>query len=160
MADTAERKPVSLKAGAGKSFVFIDIYRASPLRRIEFIKAGVPARTFKRFCTELDFDQKTLFRALSLKTATINRKAAANKPLSADESERVVGLAKLVGQLESMVEESGELDGFDATAWVARWLREPLPALGGSKPMDLLDTMEGQALVSRSLAQMQSGAYA
>lgn len=160
MVEAALTKPIKLKAGAGKSFAFIEIYRASPLRRIEFIKAGVPARTFKLFCTELDFDQKALFHALSLKTATINRKAAANKPLSADESERVVGLAKLVGQLESMVEESGDLDGFDATAWVARWLREPLPALGGSKPMELLDTMEGQALVSRSLAQIQSGAYA
>jgi putative toxin-antitoxin system antitoxin component (TIGR02293 family) len=160
MVEAALTKRIKLKAGAGKSFAFIEIYRASPLRRIEFIKAGVPARTFKLFCTELDFDQKALFHALSLKTATINRKAAANKPLSADESERVVGLAKLVGQLESMVEESGDLDGFDATAWVARWLREPLPALGGSKPMELLDTMEGQALVSRSLAQIQSGAYA
>ncbi len=156
---TAVTKSIKRKAGPGKSFVFIDIYRASPLRRIEVIKAGVPARTFKLFCTELDFDQKTLFHALNLKTATINKKAAANKPLSADESERVVGLAKLVGQLESMVGESGDVDGFDATAWVARWLREPLPALGGSKPMELLDTMEGQALVSRSLAQIQSGAY-
>ena len=74
--------------------------------------------------------------------------------------ERVVGLVKLVGQIEAMVEESGDPEGFDAPEWLSRWLREPLPALGGDRPINLLDTMEGQALVSRALAQMQSGAFA
>jgi uncharacterized protein (DUF2384 family) len=36
----------------------------------------------------------------------------------------------------------------------------PVPALGGTRPLDLMDTMTGQALVSQVLAQMQSGAYA
>ena len=59
-----------------------------------------------------------------------------------------------------MVAESGEPAGFDAGAWLARWLTEPLPSLGGTRPADLLDTMEGQGLVSTALAQLQSGAYA
>ena len=101
-----------------------------------------------------------MFDALSLKTATVNRKAARDEVLSVEESERVVGLAKLVGQLEAMVEESGAGEDFDAPTWLSRWLREPLPALNGAKPIDFLDTMEGQALVSRALAQIQSGAYA
>ena len=88
------------------------------------------------------------------------RKAANNQPLSTEDSERVLGLAKLVGQLEDMVEESGETDGFDAPEWLSSWLRQPLPALGGVNPIDLLDTMEGQAVVSRALAQIQSGAFA
>jgi len=66
----------------------------------------------------------------------------------------------MVGQIEAMVEASGYPAGFDAAEWLSHWLREPLPALGGDKPINLLDTMEGQALVSRVLAQMQSGAYA
>ena len=41
-----------------------------------------------------------------------------------------------------------------------RWLTEPLPALGGSRPADLMDTMEGQSLVAAALAKIQSGAYA
>ena len=35
-----------------------------------------------------------------------------------------------------------------------------MPALGGERPVELMDTMEGQTLVSNLLAQMQSGAYA
>jgi putative toxin-antitoxin system antitoxin component (TIGR02293 family) len=151
------RKPL---AGADPSFAYMDLYRCAPSDRIDFIKAGVPAAKAKRLITELHFDQRVLFDALNLKTATVNKKAARNEFLSTEDGERVVGLAKLVGQLEAMIEESGSPEGFDAPAWLSRWLREPLPALGGAKPIDLLDTMEGQALVSQALAQIQSGAYA
>ncbi len=100
------------------------------------------------------------FEALNLSAATINRKAARDQTLSTDESKRVIGVAKLIGQLVAMVEDSGDLGGFDAAAWLSRWLGEPLPALGGRLPLDLLDTMEGQALVGATLAKMQTGACA
>jgi uncharacterized protein (DUF2384 family) len=77
-----------------------------------------------------------------------------------DDWDRVIGVAKLLGQLRAMIEESGEPDGFEANAWLSRWLREPAPALGGARPLDLMDTVEGQSLVSRTLAQMQGAAYA
>lgn len=145
---------------AKRPFDYLKLWRAAPSERIQVIKAGVPAREVKRFVTELHLDQGIMFGALNLKTATVNRKAAKNQALSSDESERVLGLAKLVGQLEAMVEESGDPEGFDAPGWLSNWLREPLPALGGSRPIELLDTMEGQAVVSQALARMQSGAYA
>ena len=74
--------------------------------------------------------------------------------------ERVPCVARLVAQVQNIVDVSGDPEGFDAIAWMSRWLNEPLPALGGVCPVDLLDTMEGQALVSNTLNQMQSGAYA
>jgi uncharacterized protein (DUF2384 family) len=58
-----------------------------------------------------------------------------------------------------MVQESGDPVNFDARAWLARWLTEPLPAFGGVRPADLIDTMEGQSMVSVALAQIESGAY-
>ena len=51
-------------------------------------------------------------------------------------------------------------EGFDAPSWMSRWLQEPLPSLGGRLPIDLIDTMEGQALVSTALAQVLGDAYA
>ncbi|WIW90287.1 DUF2384 domain-containing protein (plasmid) [Sphingobium sp. V4] len=141
-------------------FAYKALYRASPVDRIGFIKKGVAARDLKRFIVALHVDQKVMFNALNLKTATVNKKAANNQPLSTEDSERVLGLAKLVGQLEDMVEESGDAEGFDAPEWFSTWLRQPLPALAGVNPIDLLDTMEGQALVSRTLAQIQSGTFA
>lgn len=147
-------------ARTSRAFAFMDIFRASPADRISTIKAGVPAAKAKHLIADLHFEQGVLLDALNLKTATVNKKAKRNETLSIEDGERVIGLAKLVGQLEAMIEESGAVEGFDSTEWLSQWLRMPLPALGGARPMELLDTMEGQALVAQSLAQIQSGAYA
>ncbi|WP_309228748.1 MbcA/ParS/Xre antitoxin family protein [Roseomonas sp. KE2513] len=66
---------------------------------------------------------------------------------------------RLLHQVQAMVRESGDPVGFDAAAWLSRWLSAPLPALGGARPIDLLNTAEGEAQVSNILARMQSGAY-
>jgi putative toxin-antitoxin system antitoxin component (TIGR02293 family) len=139
---------------------YLEVYRAAPQERIALIKRGIPAQEAKRIISDLRLGQGEALRALKLSQATVNKKAKQDQALSPDESERVIGVAKLVGQLQAMIEESGDPDGFDAAAWLSQWLREPVPALGGARPFDLMDTMEGQALVSRTLAQMQSGAYA
>jgi putative toxin-antitoxin system antitoxin component (TIGR02293 family) len=156
---TAERHPPETPRRPAP-LPYVEIYRAAPVDRIRLIKDGVPAAKAKAMIADLQFDQQVLLAALHLSTATVNRKAARGEPLAPDESERVIGLARLVGQLQAMVEESGDPEGFDALGWLSAWLREPLPALGGSRPIDLLDTMEGQALLARTLGQMQSGSYA
>jgi uncharacterized protein (DUF2384 family) len=71
----------------------------------------------------------------------------------------IIGIADLSDQLKTIIRESGDPEGFDATAWLSRWLAQPLPALGGAAPIDLMNTMEGRTLVSKALAQLQSGAY-
>ncbi|MBY4714897.1 MbcA/ParS/Xre antitoxin family protein [Burkholderia cepacia] len=68
-------------------------------------------------------------------------------------------VAVLTAQVQSMVEESGNSDGFDAKTWLQDWLRSPLSALGGDCPVDHLCTPEGVDLISRMLASAQSGAY-
>lgn len=75
------------------------------------------------------------------------------------EEPRALGMASLIAQVQTMIEESGNPEGFDAAQWVARWLDRPLPALGGQKPAELVDTPDGWALVRDIVARMQSGAY-
>ena len=104
--------------------------------------------------------QEKMFKFLKLSIATVNRKANLDEELSPEDSERVVGMANLIGQVQTMVEQSGDAAGFDAARWVAGWLAEPNPALAGECPASYMDTMEGQKLVSNLLAMMQSGAYA
>jgi putative toxin-antitoxin system antitoxin component (TIGR02293 family) len=147
------------RAKTGRPF-YLFVYHASPLERIALIKHGVPASEVKRLFADLHIAQGIGFKALNLSTATVNRKAKQGDLLTTDESERVIGFARLVGQVEAMVQESGDRPDFDARAWIARWLTEPLPAFGGVRPIDLTDTMEGQGLVSSALAKSQSGAYA
>ena len=150
-ATAARRQPAALS--------YLGVYRASALERIDMIKHGLRATEAKRIIAELALGQGPALKALKLSPATVNKKARQDHTLSPAESERVLGIARLVGQLEAMVQESGDPEGFDATAWMSRWLKEPLPALGGARPIDLMDTMEGQALVSTALARVRSGAY-
>jgi putative toxin-antitoxin system antitoxin component (TIGR02293 family) len=145
--------------GSSKGY-YIDIYSASPTERISMIREGVPAQRVKWILKDLGVEQQDFFNALGLKTATVNRKVKEHDVLSSAESERLIGFAKLVGQLDAIVAESGDPDGFDSSEWMSNWLLDPLPSLGGRKPIDFLDTMEGQSIVSSMIARMQSGAYA
>jgi uncharacterized protein (DUF2384 family) len=69
-----------------------------------------------------------------------------------------VDIKPLVEQA-TLVHESGGAADFDAERWVIEWLARPLPALGGRRPGEFMDTAEGCALVSDLLAQQQSSAY-
>lgn len=77
-----------------------------------------------------------------------------------DEAEPIPGFAELLEQVQAMVAESGNPDGFDARAWLTNWLQQPVPALGGKQPIAFLVTPKGELLVSNLLRQMQTGAFA
>ena len=136
------------------------LYRSQPVERIEIVRAGIQAADAKMWLDMPDIGSMALLKALDLSVATFNRKVKTRETLSKAESERVVGFARLVGQVEAMVENVQDGDDFDARSWIARWLTEPLPALGQARPIDFMDTMEGQRLVSQKLAQVAGGAYA
>ena len=139
---------------------YADIYLAAPQERIVFIRAGVPAIVAETTSKAIGFPKEKLFTTLHFARATVNRKIASNGLLSQEYSERLLGLRKLIGQVEVMVAESGTAQGFDAPQWVGQWLEQPCPALGGEKPVSFMDTLEGQEIVSGVLARIQSGAYA
>ena len=77
-----------------------------------------------------------------------------------DQGERVMGMLRLIGQVDEIVRESGDPTDFNAARWVAGWLNRPLPALGGRVPATLMDTAEGREIVAGLIAQTQSAAYA
>lgn len=138
---------------------YLAIYEASARDQAEIVTGGVAASVAKRILADLDMPKALISEALNIHIATINRKAKTGAVLRPGEGERILGLAKLVGQVETMVQGVDAAEGFDSRAWTSRWLREPLPALGGAAPLDYMDTIEGQALVSETLARIQSGAY-
>lgn len=139
---------------------YAQFYQASSLDRIHQIRDGVPARVLVQTGEDMGMTKERMVSLLSFSRATVNRRIQARDTLPAEYSERIIGLQKLVGQVEVMVTESGDPTGFNAAHWVAEWLERPLPALNHARPADFMDTMEGQALVSSLLAKMQSGAYA
>lgn len=139
---------------------FVGLFKNDPFEYVGLVKHGVPPLLIELVAGEMGVSKDKLLAILGLPRATIQRKAKANQFLSAEESSRVLGISRLIGQTQAMVETSRNPDGFDAAIWVAQWLDQPLPALGGRRPAELMDTAEGQAIVSNLLSHAQSGAYA
>jgi putative toxin-antitoxin system antitoxin component (TIGR02293 family) len=163
-ATRAVRSVSVLAAPAGsKVRDFRPLFLSSPADRIEIIRAGVGAVETKAFASDLGIPQERFFRMFGIAQATVTRRASKHQPMSIEESEKIVGMAKLVGQVQTMLEQSGDpelVQDFDAPKWLAKWLDEPVPALGGKCPSEYMDTIEGQEMVSRLLSMMQTGAYA
>ena len=136
------------------------LYRVDAIERVELVKQGVPADLLVLIAEDMAIPKDKLYATIGLARATVNRKLREQQVLSQDESERVLGIARLVGQVDTMVRESGNPAGFDAAKWVAAWLDRPQPALGGKRPGELMDTADGRSIVSDLVARMQSGAYA
>lgn len=136
------------------------LYAVAPMARVNLVKEGVPPEALGLLAADMGITRERLYATLGVPRATMERKMRQHRRLNQDESERVVGAARLVGQVDHMVRESGDPEGFNAARWVAAWLERPLPALGGASPGELMDTAEGREIVSGLVSQMQSGTYA
>jgi putative toxin-antitoxin system antitoxin component (TIGR02293 family) len=150
----AGRKKETLRPG-----LFGKIYRASPIERVDIIKAGVAPGTVGDIADAMGAPREVLIRNLGIPKSTWARKQSQQIPLERNASEKVMGLATLIGQVETLVSEQGRPESFDAAKWFHEWIEEPVPALGGRKPAELLDTKEGQQIVSGLLDAIRAGTY-
>jgi putative toxin-antitoxin system antitoxin component (TIGR02293 family) len=139
---------------------FLRMFSMPATDRVEVAKRGVPAAVVAQLAKAAGESKEHMVSLLGLSRATVDRKARANQALSVVEGERVIGFAKLVGQVQTLVNESGDPEGFDAARWLAQWLERPMPALGGRPPAEYMDTAEGQQIVAGLLERTRGGAYA
>jgi putative toxin-antitoxin system antitoxin component (TIGR02293 family) len=138
----------------------LKLFRAGVVDRVKIVKDGVPALYVNVLTACMGMPKDKFYRTIGLMRPTVDRKVRASKRLNQDESERVMGIARLIGLTQSLVQDSAGPEEFDAAKWVAAWLDRPLPALGGKRPGEFMDTADGRTLVADLLAQQQSGAYA
>lgn len=158
MASTANSSTKTARRPRQK-WTYSEVFRASPVERIQIIRGGVSARWARSIFADLGLGTLQGFKVVGLAPATVNKKATLGSDLTLAQGERVVGVARIIGQVQNMTERNQAPPSFDPVAWLGDWLRSPLPAFGGACPMHFLDTMEGQALVSNTLERMESGAY-
>lgn len=135
------------------------VFRATPALRANAIKAGLPAAALGAIAADLGLSQKVIFDWTGIKEGAIRRKLTRQLPLNCAEGDAAIGLAKLVGQVVSIVSESGTFSEFGSSAWLGAWPTQPLPALEGTPPGELLDTAESRMLVSQVLSHAQTGTY-
>src|SRR5262245_10470376 len=78
-------------------------FSATPLQRIYIIRMGVPAKFVATIAQRMRIPRDTLYSSLNLARATIDRKVQNEQLLNQDESERVLAIAKLIGQADTIV---------------------------------------------------------
>ena len=67
---------------------------------------------------------------------------------------------RVAATLRRLLEESGDpeqLREFDMEGWLAQWMRQRLPELGGKSPAEMLRNPEGQRAVEQVLERMRGG---
>lgn len=137
------------------------VAHATPMEIVEIERQGVLGLFIKDLSKRMELPATRFFNILGVPKATAEKKAAAGEFVSGSSGQAAVGMIKLLGIAQDIVNNSlaPEAKNFDAAKWLGQWIERPQPALGGRKPADLVDTPTGVDLVARLLGSIESGAY-
>ena len=134
---------------------------ASPgVTLFDAVEAGVPTYLVNVIAGATGEAVTNVMDIIGVSQTTFRRKEEANEPLPDVAGHRVMGFLRVAATLRRLLEESGDpeqLKDFDLDAWVAQWMREPLPELGGKTPAEMLRNPEGQRAVEQVLERMRGG---
>ena len=121
----------------------------SPLEQVETIRRGIAAQAFDQLARALGVGKEALARKLNINAQTLRKRKS--RVLSADEAEKSLRAARVFAFATEV------LGGEDEARY---WLNQNIPALGGKRPLDLLDTDVGAYEVTNLLGGIKWGMYA
>ncbi|HEU4588652.1 MAG TPA: antitoxin Xre/MbcA/ParS toxin-binding domain-containing protein [Gemmatimonadales bacterium] len=125
---------------------------ASDLDLAALVRAGLPAAALDHLLAELaegGSPVSDVYRVVG-SARTLQRKRTQRARLSVDESDRLARLARLVVRAEEALG-----DRTNAVQWLIRANR----ALGGNRPLALLDSDAGARAVEQVLGRIEYGVY-
>ena len=125
---------------------------SSELELAEVVRDGLPSSALDHVLDEMTPSagtQAAVYRVVG-SARTLQRKRSAGTRLSADESDRLARLARLLVRAEEAL-------GDEERAH--RWLSRPNRALGGQVPLTLLDSDAGALAVERVLGRIEHGVH-
>jgi putative toxin-antitoxin system antitoxin component (TIGR02293 family) len=156
-------RPTEIFYSASDSFdEFISsLHVAEPIQIVETERKGIASVFVKDLSKRMQSPAQRMFDILGIPKATAERKVAAGELLSGSGAIAALGMARLLGIAQEMVDESTapEARDFDAAKWLGQWIEQAQPALGGRKPAELIETPTGVEVVAKLLGAIQSGAY-
>ncbi len=135
-----------------------DWWLVGPDQLVLLAKAGLRVRLVHHLADEMRVPAELVAQWIGLPLADF-QKPMLGKALELDQGLRLLWLARLIGQAQTVVDGARLAAGFNASAWMGAWLQAPHPALGGASPGDYLHRSDGPQSVSDLLARMESGAY-
>jgi len=123
---------------------------ATELELADVVRGGLPVSSLDHVLGELTpgvASQQEVYRVIG-SARTLQRKRSTGKPLSAEESDRLARLVRLVVRAE---------EALGDRAAANRWLGKANRALGGRIPLHLLDSDAGALAVERVLGRIEHG---
>jgi putative toxin-antitoxin system antitoxin component (TIGR02293 family) len=120
---------------------------ADPLEQVLRIRRGVPARAWDFVASLVGLGKHELAQTLKLNPRTLQRRST----LHNEEGEKILRVFRVHMEATAMCRGNQE----DAR----QWMNAPLAALGGNRPIDLLDTDVGAAQVLNVIHAVQWGVY-
>lgn len=111
------------------------------------VREGLPFRSFEKVAEALDLRSGELSDRIGVAPRTLARRKQ-TKTLSAVESDRLVGIARIASLAEETLGSRDNARG---------WLRDGNRALGGVTPLSCLDTEPGRERVEELLHQISYG---
>ena len=141
---------IPLRYGSGLIRRQIHGEAGEPGRLIQSILAGLPMAELADLREALEVPMERVAARIGMSRATFHRRQKAGL-LSADESDRAMRLARLVGQAVAV---------FGNLAAARNWLNAPQHGLSGAVPLDYAATEVGAREVENLIGRIDYGVYA
>jgi putative toxin-antitoxin system antitoxin component (TIGR02293 family) len=117
---------------------------------VDLVREGLPAETLPWMAEELSLDRSTVARVAGISGRTLSRRLATHSRLSAEESDRMVRIARVLAMADETLGDRPK---------ASRWLQTPNRALEDRTPFELLDTDAGVRSVETVLGRIAYGVY-
>jgi putative toxin-antitoxin system antitoxin component (TIGR02293 family) len=137
-----------VEALGGKKVLKRKIGTSSDL--VTLTREGLPAHILPAMAVELSMDRAAVAKVAGISGRTLSRRIASHSRLSAEESDRMVRLARVLALANETLGDRLK---------VSRWLQTPNRVLQGNTPFELLDTDAGVQSVETVLGRIAYGVY-
>ena len=122
---------------------------ATPLQMRRAVRSGLPFAALEALTGALGVGQASMISILGISPRTLARRKREKvlTPVESDRLYRIAYLTTLAAETLGSEEKAGA------------WLRRPNRALGGERPIELLDTEIGERQVEEVLTRLAHGVY-
>lgn len=121
----------------------------SDLDLADAIRTGLPYRAVEHVLESGLLSASEAYELVGSRRSLL-RKKNEGKPLSSSESDRLSRVVRVISRAEEAIGEREKAH---------RWLRKPNRALGGRRPLDLLDSDVGARAVEQVLGRIEHGVH-
>lgn len=116
----------------------------------QLVRKGLPALSVSSLADKLQVRNSIVGQKLGIPQRTLTRRLSRSSRLTPAESDRTVRMARVYANAVEMIGDQQK---------AISWLGTPNRALGGDRPLDLLDTDLGARMVEDILGRIAYGVY-